>query len=129
MRYLFRLDVLSGDVAQLGERLLCKQEAAGSIPAISSTGEGQRAERERRPAKSRDLSWDGAAFCVPVNYGSLTTDVQQSFVGGSQANEGRMVDALARVGDEGRSRLRKAPWSRLQALIRRYPNGATLHVS
>lgn len=24
-----------GDVAQLGERLLCKQEAAGSIPAVS----------------------------------------------------------------------------------------------
>ena len=25
-----------GDVAQLGERLLCKQEVAGSIPAIST---------------------------------------------------------------------------------------------
>ena len=26
-----------GDVAQLGERLLCKEEVAGSIPAISTT--------------------------------------------------------------------------------------------
>ena len=25
----------SGDVAQLGERLLCKQEVAGSIPVVS----------------------------------------------------------------------------------------------
>ena len=26
---------IKGDVAQLGERLLCKQEAVGSIPTIS----------------------------------------------------------------------------------------------
>ena len=36
-----------------------------------------------------------------------------------------MVDALALRDDEGRGKLRKATGSRKQALIRRYPNGAT----
>jgi hypothetical protein len=35
------------------------------------------------------------------------------------------VDALAPTGDEGRGKLRKAPGSRKQALIRGYPNGET----
>ena len=38
---------------------------------------------------------------------------------------GRTKDALASAGDEGRGRLRQAPGSRQQALIRRFPNGAT----
>ena len=29
-----------GGIAQLGERLLCKQEVNGSIPFISTTGDG-----------------------------------------------------------------------------------------
>jgi hypothetical protein len=33
------LDIRYGAVAQLGERLLCKQEAVGSIPS-SSTNQG-----------------------------------------------------------------------------------------
>jgi len=35
------------------------------------------------------------------------------------------VDALAHRAEEGRGKLRKATGSRKQALIRRYPNGAT----
>ena len=35
------------------------------------------------------------------------------------------MDALAPTGDEGRGKLRKAPGSRKQALIRRCPNGET----
>jgi hypothetical protein len=42
----------SGAVAQLGERLLCKQEAVGSIPSGSTIQEsevrGQKSERRRR---------------------------------------------------------------------------------
>ena len=47
----------SGAVAQLGERLLCKQEAVGSIPSSSTTG-GVRGRVSRvRPAEGqRDLS-------------------------------------------------------------------------
>ena len=29
---------IEGDIAQLGERLPCKQEVAGSIPTISTNG-------------------------------------------------------------------------------------------
>ena len=35
-----------GGVAQLGERLLCKQEAIGSIPFISTTRKGRAREDE-----------------------------------------------------------------------------------
>ena len=35
------------------------------------------------------------------------------------------MDALAPEGDEGRGKLRKAPGSRKQALIRGFPNGET----
>ncbi len=33
-----------GELAQLGERLLCTQEVAGSIPAFSTRGEGRKAK-------------------------------------------------------------------------------------
>ena len=39
-----------------------------------------------------------------------------------------MVDALGDRGDEGRTRLRKATGSCQEALIRRFPNGATQYV-
>ena len=35
------------------------------------------------------------------------------------------MDALARIGDEGRGKLRKAAGRRKQPLIRRCPNGGT----
>ena len=31
---------MSGDMAQQGERLLCKQEARGSNPLVSTNGKG-----------------------------------------------------------------------------------------
>lgn len=42
-----------------------------------------------------------------------------------QANEERMVNALASEDDEGRDKLRKASGSGKYAMIRRYPNGET----
>jgi hypothetical protein len=39
--------------------------------------------------------------------------------------KGRVVDALAQVGEEGRGKLREAPGSGKQALIRGCPNGGT----
>ena len=38
---------------------------------------------------------------------------------------GRLVDALALVGDEGRGKLRKGSGNCKQVLIRAYPNGET----
>ena len=43
----------------------------------------------------------------------------------SQVYKGRLVDALAIRGEEGRGRLRKATGSCQHTLIRRYPNGET----
>ena len=48
---------ISGAVAQLGERLLCKQEAVGSIPS-SSTNAAPRARPTRRGGPLRKLSRD-----------------------------------------------------------------------
>ena len=42
-----------------------------------------------------------------------------------ESKEGRMVDALAHSGDEGRDKLRKATVRRKWLLTRGYPNGTT----
>ena len=42
-----------------------------------------------------------------------------------ESKEGRMVDALAHSGDEGRDKLRKATGRSKYPLIRGYPNGGT----
>ena len=42
-----------------------------------------------------------------------------------ERKEGRMVDALAHSGDEGRDKLRKATVRRKWPLTRGYPNGTT----
>ena len=42
-----------------------------------------------------------------------------------ESKEGRMVDALAHSGDEGRDKLRKAAVRRKWPLTRGYPNGTT----
>ena len=42
-----------------------------------------------------------------------------------ESKEGRMVDALAHSGDEGRDKLRKATVRRKWPLTRGYPNGTT----
>ena len=41
----FRISLWPGDVAQLGERRLCKPEVAGSSPVVSIEGRSQRPER------------------------------------------------------------------------------------
>jgi hypothetical protein len=48
-----------------------------------------------------------------------------AFPGSDQARKGRLVDALAARGDEGRGTLRKVMGSREQALIHECPNGET----
>jgi hypothetical protein len=42
------LSLLDGDVAQLGERLLCKQRVVGSTPIISTRFSPQRKSGESR---------------------------------------------------------------------------------
>ena len=42
-----------------------------------------------------------------------------------ESKSGRMVDALAHGGDEGRDKLRKATGRSKYPLIRGFPNGAT----
>ena len=51
--------------------------------------------------------------------------IAASLTNDDQAQEGRLADALALRGEEGRDRLRKAPGSCQYTLIRRSPNGAT----
>ena len=41
------LEELSGGIAQLGERLPCKQEVAGSIPAVSTKQDNDPAPEEK----------------------------------------------------------------------------------
>ena len=42
------LEELSGGIAQLGERLPCKQEVAGSIPAVSTKQDKDPAPEENK---------------------------------------------------------------------------------
>ena len=46
-------------------------------------------------------------------------------VGQAKARKGARRMPVAREGDEGRGKLRKAPGRRKRPLIRRFPNGAT----
>ena len=46
-------------------------------------------------------------------------------MGQAKARKGARRMPVAREGDEGRGKLRKAPGRRKRSLIRRYPNGAT----
>ena len=50
---------LTGGVAQLGERLLCKQEVIGSIPFTSTFSEdrGQQTEDRKRPRLLPSVPW------------------------------------------------------------------------
>eukprot|EP01025_Chloroclados_australasicus_P065085 TRINITY_DN880_c0_g2_i1.p3 TRINITY_DN880_c0_g2~~TRINITY_DN880_c0_g2_i1.p3 ORF type:complete len:110 (-),score=3.71 TRINITY_DN880_c0_g2_i1:286-615(-) len=60
---------------------------------------------------------------APVSGESRLSSLSSS--GSNQAREGRLVDALAVRGDEGRDTLRQVMGSREQALIHEFPNGAT----
>ena len=44
--------ISSGGVAQLGERLLCKQEVTGSIPVVSTSLRKFRQARDSRDPKA-----------------------------------------------------------------------------
>ena len=46
-------DARYGGIAQLGERLLCKQEVNGSIPFISTTGRARFCPAEKRSEGKR----------------------------------------------------------------------------
>ena len=65
--------------------------------------------------------------CWTISCSSAGLAVRALAVGGGigQASQGRLVDALASRGDEGRGTLRKATGSRERAVIRGYPNGET----
>jgi hypothetical protein len=52
---------LTGGVAQLGERLLCKQEVIGSIPFTSTTS----GIRGQGSGNRMDVPHSGAEFTVP----------------------------------------------------------------
>ena len=60
---------------------------------------------------------------IPIRSQSATGHLVRGWRGSSYKGHG--VDALAPRADEGRGRLRKAPGSREQTLIRRCPNGET----
>ena len=60
---------------------------------------------------------------IPIRSQSATGRLVRGWRGSSYKGHG--VDALAPRADEGRGRLRKAPGSREQTLIRRCPNGET----
>ena len=49
--YLSKKEIYGG-IAQLGERLLCKQEVSGSIPLISTT------QKTRNPKNKIEASFD-----------------------------------------------------------------------
>ena len=88
-----------GDVAQLGERLLCKQEVAGSIPVVS---------RERSLLFDNCIGSSHTAYSVwnlpPQGGGGRARRGEKYFRWSS--DQGLMVDDLAREGDEGRGKLR-----------------------
>jgi hypothetical protein len=123
-----------GGVAQLGERLLCKQEGAGSKPVTSTrTREGMLFESSEERS---DVTRGAASPCGGVRPG-MERSVFTGFcrfrgfaAGGGgwcvmSAQEGHLVDALALRGEEGRSTLRKAAGRGERPVIRRSPNGAT----
>ena len=60
---------------------------------------------------------------IPIRSQSATGHLVRGWRGSSYKGHG--VDALAPRADEGRGRLRNAPGSREQTLIRRCPNGET----
>ena len=144
-----------GGVAQLGERLLCKQEVIGSIPFASTTV--AQGKSSLVPFTSCRGGTDATAplraamlfgivemvlwrvHAARLGFGPagsvdrvmvLSREPARApfvlrMVVGSQAQQEHLVDALAPRGDEGRGTLRKAAGSCERTLIRRYPNGET----
>ena len=87
------------DVAQLGERLLCKQEVTGSIPVISKFWSDGLSVTQFFV-----MSNDVTICSLTISY-FFRVD---NYVNTRMLSYGeRMVDALALIGDEGRGKLRK----------------------
>ena len=124
----------AGGLAQLVERLLCKQEAAGSRPAFSThrslarrsgraappegpapPGRGRRKRRKQRKGKGRGPRAAGGA---PVR-------ARPRGASAREAKAGRTADAQAPGGDEGRAQLRKSRARRTGPVTPGCPNGAT----
>ena len=61
----------SGAVAQLGERLLCKQEVTGSIPVSSTRSQGI----DRKQARTRHLPNAGRQTDTVIIYFTVTRNV------------------------------------------------------
>jgi hypothetical protein len=110
----FKLCLFSriGDIAQLGERRLCKPEVTGSIPVISTKreaslgsepGEDNRslttAYGDKKASIFKRFRWCTHA-CV---YACACVHFAEVFW---SSYKGHMVDALASGGDEGRGKLR-----------------------
>ena len=49
---------VNGGIAQLGERLPCKQEASGSIPLISTTSTLKTEQRRKMKSKATERSFN-----------------------------------------------------------------------
>ena len=111
-----------GPLAQLGERLLCKQEVAGSIPAGSKIGNESGKNRflffENLyvSAKTRRPFW-GDPRTVERRYNAKNENNKRLTRTGAidrrrcdgriwSSYQGCMVDALALEVDEGRGKLR-----------------------
>ena len=102
------------------ERLLCKQEATGSNPVTSTNGRGRRGLIRESPQGRRFYD---IMERTKQEYKSENTRTSKSTH--MRSRQGRMGDALALGGEEGRDKLRKAAGRRKWPLIRGCPNGAT----
>src|ERR1700676_2627990 len=90
-----------GAVAQLGERLLCKQEVTGSIPVGSTRADRIRGKRRERLL---DLAWRGCAWLDPACCFTLWIGMRLAFGGGW------LVLGVHREVDAGRGT--DCPWAR-----------------
>ena len=106
--------ISNGGVAQLGERLPCKQEVGGSNPLFSTNRSLTTTYRETTKAEKKK------AFNCEGN-----KDTRRRRLAAKASKERHMADALASGAEEGRGKLRKASGSCKQAIIRGCPNGET----
>ena len=117
------VDKRAGAIAQMGERLLCTQEVAGSTPvgSTSTCGAGcpdggrNRAPREffNNPESRNDAERDidvvvfRSRVCCIRNHQAAPTSRRWRSLGVIwSSDQAHAVDALAATGDEGRGSLR-----------------------
>ena len=134
---------MNGAIAQLVERLLCKQDVVGSNPSgstilywvdlvIAVLERKQISEIVKRECSlgpgagghCESFKSDNHVLRALLCRGETVRSTHMSLLN-DQVSKGRPGDALAIAGDEGRGMLRKAPGRRKHPLIRRCPNGET----